>query len=193
MTLTLRRELRTKFMDLIREEWVDIHTHEGQVKLSDALADAALEVSAIQKRAEIASSGGIDWSILGGEKVTQAQQDARKLEQDAVNAFESAFGLSSTWSEWWSIKPEWAQFRRWVVEQFHADSGCFGRYVAWSRTDAGKFGNSMNALQIRRDPLRFLTAWDLFRAQDKPIEKAHKVYHSEDDDESKFVPAPVRK
>jgi hypothetical protein len=50
MTQTLRRELRNKFMDVVREEWVDISAPDGQAALSEALADAALSVAGIAAR-----------------------------------------------------------------------------------------------------------------------------------------------
>lgn len=49
---TLRRELITRFMDIIRREDVEINTHDGQSHLSKLLADSACVLRAFQDTAD---------------------------------------------------------------------------------------------------------------------------------------------
>lgn len=107
----------------------------------------------------------IEAAIFGGMQVSQETQDKNRLAQDAVNAFESAFGITRPWSNWWGIDREWKDMLEFVSVEFKTDAQCFKRYVAWY-DDKGKFGGGMNATQIKRDPALFFTAWDMFKRQD---------------------------
>lgn len=165
MTQTLRRELRKAFEAvLVRNHACDTGSQNYWEIVVNELADAALEVSAIAKRADLAKSG-VDWAILGGQKVDEETQGATKAEHDAVNAFETAFGITRPW-DWWNIKADWRDLREMVVKEFRADAEVFKRYVAWY-ADKGKFEGGMNATQIKRQPDLFFVAWDVFKKQDK--------------------------
>jgi len=111
-----------------------------------------------------------EWGILAGVEVDEAAQNARIIEAEAVAAFESAWGLSTTWSEWWDIKPEWKRLREFVVARYTEDAAAFRKYVAWY-DERGKFGGGVNPTQIRRSPGIFYTAWDMFKRGDAPQDK----------------------
>jgi hypothetical protein len=111
-------------------------------------------------------------AIFGGVEVTAEMVDTERVRQEAVNAFESAFGITRPWSNWWDIKGDWKDLLTFVVEVYQSDPEAFKRYNLWY-DDKGKFGGGMNATQIRRDPALFFTAWDMFKRQDnKPTVKS---------------------
>ena len=165
MTQTLRRELRLKFFQVL----IDCDGLPAD-HLAANLADAALEVSGIAKqenKAEILQSGGLDWNAaFGAGEPTEAERRAQK-EREAVNAFEVAFGGIS-WAEWWSGRKEWDKLR-----ECAADPDCFRRYaVDWLTTSYGK---GMTALQIKRRPQDFPTAWASFEMDNQPTKKTDET------------------
>ena len=166
MTQTLRRELRMRFNQILEDNILRIRACDNEIipVIGELLADAALEVSAIQKRAELGKTS-IEAAIFGGVEVTAEMVDAERVRQEAVNAFESAFGITRPWSNWWDIKKDWKDLLAFVVEVYQSDPEAFKRYNLWY-DDKGKFGGGMNATQIRRDPALFFTAWDMFKRQD---------------------------
>lgn len=134
----------------------------------------------------------VEAAIFGGMSVSQETQDKNSLAQEAVNAFESAFGITRPWSNWWGIDKEWKDMLEFVSIEFKADAGCFKRYVAWY-DDKGKFGGGMNATQIRRNPALFFTAWDMFKRQDVKQCDVAQIYKPIPEDTNNYVPNPNRR
>lgn len=147
--------------------------------------------SNIKESKPIPQNMPIDWYIQHGMPIPAGLTDGAKAETEAVNEFESALGLTTHWNEWDGIKPEWMALKRFVIARHKEDAQAFRQYAAWYK-DEGKFTGGMNAMQIRKQPHLFVTAWDLFKsartAQESQTEPA-KIYRA--DDEPKkilFVP-----
>jgi hypothetical protein len=165
MTQTLRRELRKKFEEVLVRNGsseTGIQSDYWQIVINE-LADAALEVSAIQKRADLAKVS-VEAAIFGGLPVEQETIDKERMEREATSAFETAWGITRPW-DWWNIKKDWRELLAFVVDQFRADSECFKRYVSWY-DERGKFEGGKSAPMIQRDPTCFYAAWDMFKRQD---------------------------
>ncbi len=115
----------------------------------------------------------IEWQVLAGQK--EISTSKAQLEQNAVIAFERAFGGIS-WAEWWGGRKEWDQLREFITAKFAADPDCFRRYaVEWLPTSYGK---GMTALQIKRKPADFPTAWAAFEqdTQAKKTDETRPIY-----------------
>jgi len=156
MTQTLRRELRIKFKDILEvhfgEKEFQFHCCE---ELTDSLADAALEVSAIAKQ-EIAI--GISNKIFAGQPVTEADVQIERNKVQAPRMFEKALG-TGTWP--WSSNNVWVKFEKFVCEIYARDPQAFGKYIIWRAGD-GKY-TAMNNKQIRAQPQVFMdTGWPEF-------------------------------
>lgn len=163
MTQTLRRELRLKFFQVL----IDCDGLPAE-HLAANLADAALEVSGIakqEKKTEILQNAGADWNAAFGDAQTERGRKAQ-LEQNAVIAFERAFGGIS-WASWWGGRKEWDKLREFITAKFSADPECFKKYVAWVQT---AYGKGMAAVQIQAHPERFSTAWAAFEMDTKPTD-----------------------
>jgi len=91
-------------------------------------------------------------------------QEREKL---AINAFESAFGITRPWT-WYpprtSDERTWKDFRAYVLELFEADHDCFTKYVTWTRVPYAK--GTMTALGIKRNPQDFPDSWTCYLASD---------------------------
>lgn len=103
-------------------------------------------------------------------------------EKQAINAFESAFGIDPGRWDWYPDTPAskaatWKDFRAYLVARYAESTTCFAEYATFSRAQYAK--GTMTAMGIRRNPELFPDSWlaflayktmnpDQFRAQDKP-------------------------
>jgi hypothetical protein len=99
-------------------------------------------------------------AILGGSI-------GKKLaaEKQAIDAFESAFGIIRPWN-WYPAKTTdertWRDFRGFIVELHAADCDCFSKYVTWTRVPYAK--GTMSSLGIKRNPQDFPDSWNCYLA-----------------------------
>jgi hypothetical protein len=152
---TLRRELRNKFEEVLRN-YSDKLTIAEREAVCELLADAALELRAF-KTDEDRPAYGVDWIISHGLDVTQQDLDkAKKQAAIAPNKFEAALGFGSL--PWYTTNV-WTRFAKFVTEIYNADPLAFGNYLVWRASDAGKY-KAMSNKQIRLNPQAFMdTGW----------------------------------
>ena len=116
--MTTRDEYQVRFMDIIREEWVDISTHEGQVALAKYLADAALELCG-HKTDEM--RGEYKAVVDAANKKVDAILEFEKQAQGRVNYTgremlpEPIRELMDVWVEASGIKPLKRELSGWLM------------------------------------------------------------------------------
>jgi hypothetical protein len=117
-------------------------------------------------------------------------------EKPAIDAFESAFGITRPWA-WYPAKTTdertWKDLRGYLVELYEADPDCFTKYVTWTRVPYAK--GTMTALGIKRNPQDFPDSWSCFLVSSSmygKTETAAKVYKPEPE-KKVYIPAPERK
>ncbi len=104
---------------------------------------------------------------MAGVAVDDKAQILAQIEQEAINAFESAFALQRPW-DWYPDSPNdkkrtWDDFRAYIVKLYQQDKDSFGKYVTWSRQPYVK--GAMTALGIKRNPQDFPDSWVGYLAQ----------------------------
>lgn len=117
-------------------------------------------------------------------------------EKQAIDAFESAFGVERPWN-WYPAKTSeektWRDFRAYVVEKYEADPQCFTRYVTWRNQKYSK--GTMSNLAIKRNPQDFPDSWVMFLASDSMYgkEPVAPIYKPLPEDTNVYVPNPHRR
>ena len=116
---------------------------------------------------ELLSKASPEWALLAGVAFDDKAVILAQIEQEAINAFESAFALQRPW-EWYPDSPAdkkrtWEDFRAYIVKLYQQDKDCFGKYVTWSRQPYVK--GAMTALGIKRNPQDFPDSWAGYLAQ----------------------------
>lgn len=116
---------------------------------------------------ELLSKASPEWALLAGVAVDDKAQILAQIEQEAINAFESAFALQRPW-DWYPDSPNdkkrtWDDFRAYIVKLYQQDKDSFGKYVTWSRQPYVK--GAMTALGIKRNPQDFPDSWVGYLAQ----------------------------
>lgn len=170
--ITLQRELRLKFEEILKQEAVfcsDGLENESPYKeiisdLAYRLADSALELRGFQdKPAFDMSKAGIEWSVLAGAEINQHDIDETVLLRDTIDAFESAFSIKGNWN-WYPAKPSemrvWEDFRARLVQIYQADKDAFTKYVTWAAQPYSR--GAMTGLHIKKNPQDFPDAWASF-------------------------------
>lgn len=116
-----------------------------------------------EEKNSILANAGVEWQILAGQDVSQETLDLARLENDAISAFESAFGVQGNWN-WHPAKPQeervWKKFRKHIMDLFSADPDCFTKYVTWTYQPYVK--GAMTGRQIKNAPQDFPDAWASF-------------------------------
>lgn len=131
MSQTLRRELIQKLFQVLQDKEVYMFTDID--KLSGILADAALEVAGIAKRATFdLSQAGIEWAIAAGEDIPQERLDRLQAEQALLDEYERAMGYNPL--PWTS--PKLDKLRRFLVTKSLEEIRTF---AAWSRREYSSF------------------------------------------------------
>ena len=156
---TLRRELRTKFEEVL---------HRGALwtkeKLAETLADAALELRGFA----LLQNAGPEWAMLADQPVTEEMTERENLRQTAPRMFEKALQFSKP-LPWWNGK-DWTAFGEWVCVEYEKDKSSFGRYNIWRNTKYNKGG--ITNQRLRGFPAEFYDSWDMFKMSENtgPVE-----------------------
>jgi len=178
---TIRRELRTKFEELliVYQDRLTVAECEATAEL---LADAALELRGFKQTDEErpAYNFGLDWKLGHGQEVTQHDLDAANVIDQGPKMFEKAFGFGTLP---WDSTPEWTNLRKFVAEIYSRDKLAFGNYIVWRATE-GKY-TGMSNKQIRLNPKVFMdTGWPEFSSAQAPgpqeTPAAYKPYVADD-------------
>lgn len=205
MTQTLRREIRIKILEHLEKMYQDNPPSNDATEYNKAqaelLADIVLSVSGIAKQTDETKGRyttksdleavSLEAAIFGGGALNSAILEDAKAERSAVDAFESAWGITRPW-DWWQVKKEWNELRQTITDIYRQDARAFTKYVAWY-DDQGKFGQGKSAAQIQRDPTCFYTAWDMFGRSEKSEPKSNEPRKLEQEDESQYVYVPHKR
>jgi hypothetical protein len=125
-------------MDLIREEWVDIATHDGQTILSERLADAALSVAGIAKRTdEVEAKYETSKPAKLGDLVDgylQMSQDPGIKRVARISAIQSALGERLHVN---ADNSRWEKFAKFADgrQQNHGEE--LGKFLNWMTAQKG--------------------------------------------------------
>lgn len=167
---TLRRELRLKFEEIIRQEAIfcsdglelESPYRERIADFATLLTEAAMTVKFMvedkpKMEREILKKSDPAWSILAGEDIDTAANIAAK---EATDAFEKDFGFGTLP---WNSDSTWEKFYKFVVRIYLQDKNVWRDYVAW-RNDKGKYVAYSNR-KIREAPQAFMdTGYPEFEA-----------------------------
>lgn len=141
---------------------------EEDIQDSDILAninkntEITTEIKSVEEKKSIPDNYPIEWYIQHGLSIPGALVENNKREQAAINAFESAFGITRPWN-WYANEHTWKDFRKWMISCFEKDNECFVRYSEW-RNGKGQYKGAMNNVAIKRNPELFPDSWDMFMA-----------------------------
>lgn len=138
------------------------------------LDSKSLSKSTDEQKAEYLSKAYPEWHLLAGQEVPPEIIEKELQEKAAIDAFESAFGISRPWN-WYADERTWKDFRNWVTEKHLKDNNCFTKYVTW-RAGKGQYKGAMNNVSIKRNPELFPDSWDMF--------EAHTAMYGKADDKS---------
>jgi len=166
---TLRRELRTKFQDVLNKHMEDAELVTSMDELCDELADTAIELRGFK----MIEGAGVDWAILAGEDITEGMVKEIQLRDLAPKMFEKALGFSKP-LPWWSNK-SWTSFGEWVCAEWNKSKISFGEYNIWRNTPYTKGG--LSNTRLRGFVNEFYDSWDMFRmSQPKKTDEARPEY-----------------
>lgn len=162
---TLRREIITVVLDEIRSEATDIHLHDGQVELSERIADKILSLRAFKatdekkpeykvgrdgwkkaKRAELEAKNP-ELALYSGEPISQETIDAITQRKEALDAFERDMKFNPL--PWYTDRA-WEKFGDFVVREYQKDTLIFAKYKTWQQNE-GKF-HALSNRKIRQSP-----------------------------------------
>lgn len=108
--------------------------------------------------------------------ISQSRSPELVREKEAIDAFESAFGIERPWN-WYPAKTSeektWKDFRAYIVEKYTADPQCFTKYVTWRNQKYSK--GTMSNLAIKRSPQDFPDSWVMFLASDSMYGEPEKT------------------
>jgi len=163
---TLRKELRTKFEEILRafEDKLSIAEQEAT---SELLADAALTIRGIALSQPTLS---IENAIYAGVEITTEIVEQAQLRDVAPKMFEKALGFSKP-LPWWNGK-DWTAFGEWVCDRYKESKMSFGEYNIWRATPYTK--GSMPNPRIRTNVTEFYDSWDMF-TMSKPGNKTDEI------------------
>ncbi len=157
---TLRRELRTKFENVL-QAFEDKLSQAERESTAELLADTALEVRGI---AILDQPLSIENAIAIGAPITTEIVERAQLRDLAPRMFEKALGFSKP-LPWWNGK-DWTAFGEWVCEQYAESKTSFGEYNIWRNTPYTKGG--MANTRIRGFVAEFYDSWDMFQMTHEP-------------------------
>jgi len=162
-----------------------VYADAGRVVMKSYLGVAECNTSIAQSNVGIAQSQLIkqDYtknkdSVLSQKDIEQANRMVDSIigqttspelraEAEAINAFESAFGIERPWN-WYPAKTSeektWRDFRAYVVEKYEEDHECFTKYVTWRNQKYSK--GTMSNLAIKRNPEDFPDSWVMYQASE---------------------------
>lgn len=207
---TLRRDLRTNLREVLvleniiqpqntnmdYEDWLD--------SFATKLADTALELRGFAKLATDETqpeyrAGSEEWkrakreqlglhkknvelAILGGEQIEQGAIETKRLEKEALDAFESALQLPGNWT-WYparsSEEKAWKELREFIVKLYQEDKDGFTRYQTWRMQPYSR--GAMGNRAIKNSPADFPASWSDFKASEIPS-RLKRVSNSKDVD-----------
>jgi len=161
---TLRRELRTKFEEILAA-YSDRLTLPEREPLAELLADAALSVSGIAntERKQAIAKASPEWAMLAGVDITPEMADEWKAKTDSQVEFETALGISNPLH--WTKDKDWERFSQWVVARHLEDKDCFKKFQAWRMTPFVK--GAIANTRLRGFINEFYDSWDMFKMADK--------------------------
>lgn len=151
---TLRRELRTKFEEvlIVFQDKLSVAEREATAEL---LADMALQLRGF-KTDEERPAYGLDWVLGHGQDITAHDVEAVQTTDKAQKKFEAAFGFGSLP---WDSTSDWTSMRKFITEIYSRDPLAFGNYIVWRKSKEGKYA-AMSNKQIRMNPKVFMdTGW----------------------------------
>lgn len=164
---TLRRELRLKFTEILKESDLLIYYSEDEVSsLAEKLADACVEKDVVQ-----VASGQLplEWKILAGMPVTENDLEIGKIKKEAKDAFEQQMNFGTL--PWGSTK-KWDDLEKFIVQEFQKDPNIFLRYRIWQKGD-GKYVALSNK-KIRENPDHFISCFPDFLAHTAMYRRVEK-------------------
>jgi len=153
MTQTLRRELRNKFLEIVKDE-----------TLADALADTALDVAGI-KKVDPMKNAPLDWQIAAGvsSKEIADHNQRESAEKEKASAFERAMGFGVL--DWWS-NADLKALLRFLMDKTEDEIRTF---AGWSRTKYSTF----KPPQALRYPRQVIQLWN--QAFIKDVEEDNSI------------------
>jgi hypothetical protein len=192
---TLRRELRTIIMDAIREEWVDISMHEGQVHFSEWLADKILAMRAFAELPQLSDNPEPNVELFRGDP-TDYPEHLR----------ETALCLRDVWRFSLPQKPrkkeKKGQYAFWIMSMDDLKQACgehgtkvlevlHKEYVEYAKSHGGTWPHSVAGPQSLVNVARGRAAQ--MRTQTIEFVVQPKSTRRPEDEEGEWVPAPERR
>lgn len=198
---TLRREIFTIILDEIRSEATDIRLHDGQVELSERLADRVISLRAFKatddeqpeyqvesipaETQEVPKAGSEAWKALKRLELEKTNPELSLFrgvlpDKDALYASVSRLGALETFERDmrfnplpWDSSAAWQKFSKFVVKEHEKDPLIFSKYKTWQENE-GKY-QALSNRKIRQKPQEFVDCFPDFLAHSamygKPAEQ----------------------
>lgn len=184
---TLRRELRLKFLDILKS-W-NVHDEE---LLSTELAEAAMTVKFMVEDKPKINMKNADpaWAILAGTEIEQEEIDENIFAKEATDDFERQLGFGILP---WNSDDAWTKFYKFIVKIYKQSQGVWMDYAVWREGD-GKYGKAMTNNAIRKNPKMFMdTGYPTYEASKMYRKDTQPEYKKVENVEIEAVPNPYQK